>query len=566
MKNKILCLLVFLFHGLAAAAPQEKIVRFESEIRIERNGALTVTEKLRVLALGQQIKRGLLRDFPTEYIDKYGQTVRVPFEVLSVTRDGATEKWRTEKLQNGVRIRIGQAEVMLPRGEHDYVITYRTARQIGFFAEHDELYWNVTGNGWTLPIETVQADIFLPAAVPAHQMSAELYTGAFGAKERDGGSEFYANGARFFSTRAFSPGEGLTVVLGFPKGLVEAPGRLAKLRAWLQDNLGLCTGAAGVLLVWLGLFLRWNSVGRDPKKGPLFPRYEAPEGLGPAALRYLHKMTYDDRCFGAALLGLGQRGALHLSEASGDFHLQATGKTPQPYYPGEKALLTDFLGGGSITLTRDYNPLVKQAREALAQALKNYCGTRFFARHRGTTVFFGLVSFAVLVAMMWLETPPLAIGIVFVLLLAGVLISRYVMPAYTPEGRRLKDEIEGLKQYLSVAEGDDLARLKKPPATPEEFARFLPYAFALNVEKNWADRFVALLGAAAVAQATAYYLNDHFNSEQGISSMTNAFDGLSDTVSAASTAPGSSSGSSSDSGSGGGSSGGGGGGGGGSGW
>ena len=80
-----------------------------------------------------------------------------------------------------------------------------------------------------------------------------------------------------------------------------------------------------------------------------------------------------------------------------------------------------------------------------------------------------------------------------------------LLPAYTEEGRRLEDEIEGLRQYLSVAEGDELARMKMPPRTKEEFAKFLPYAVALEVEKTWAEAFAKVLGAAALAQATAGY-------------------------------------------------------------
>jgi uncharacterized membrane protein len=135
-----------------------------------------------------------------------------------------------------------------------------------------------------------------------------------------------------------------------------------------------------------------------------------------------------------------------------------------------------------------------------------------------------------------------------------------LLPAYSVPGRKLQDHIEGLRQYLGVAEADELRRMKAPPQTAVEFARFLPYAVALGVEKTWAERFAATLGAAAVAQAASYYYQSD-SSGSGLSGFSNSFSDLGDTVAAASTAPGSSSGSG-----GGGSSGGGGGGGGGSGW
>ena len=130
-----------------------------------------------------------------------------------------------------------------------------------------------------------------------------------------------------------------------------------------------------------------------------------------------------------------------------------------------------------------------------------------------------------------------------------------------------------MRQYLSVAEKDDLARLKLPPRTPEEFAKFLPYALALGVEKTWANAFASVLGAAAVAQAVSSYYQSGSDSIGGdIGGLTDSISSLGSAISSASTPPASSSGSSSSgggggsSGGGGGSSGGGGGGGGGSGW
>ena len=117
----------------------ERILRFVSDVEVQRNGDLDVTETIRVQAEGNQIRRGILRDFPTTYARPDGGRVVVGFDVQSVTRDGADEPWTTEALANGVRVRIGRAEVNLSTGEHEYVIRYRTTRQIGYFADYDEL-------------------------------------------------------------------------------------------------------------------------------------------------------------------------------------------------------------------------------------------------------------------------------------------------------------------------------------------------------------------------------------------------------------------------------------------
>jgi hypothetical protein len=177
--------LVFLAALLGTAAAQERITSFHSDVTIGADGALTVTETIEVEARGQSIRRGILRDFPTDYRDRAGNRVKVPFEVEQVTRNGVNEVSSIETLSNGVRVRIGSADVLLPHGRHRYEIRYRTARQLGFFDGHDELYWNVTGNGWTFAIDRASASVRLPQPVPAAKLAAEAYTGPQGAQGRD---------------------------------------------------------------------------------------------------------------------------------------------------------------------------------------------------------------------------------------------------------------------------------------------------------------------------------------------------------------------------------------------
>src|ERR1051325_7258305 len=141
----------FLFAALALLAvltpslAEERIERFVSDVAVQKNGDLIVTETIQVWAEGRQIRRGILRDFPTVYHRTDGSRVEVGFDVQSVTRDGAAEEFTTENMASGVRVRIGSAGRSVNPGVHTYVIRYRTTRQIGFFDGFDELYWNATG-------------------------------------------------------------------------------------------------------------------------------------------------------------------------------------------------------------------------------------------------------------------------------------------------------------------------------------------------------------------------------------------------------------------------------------
>jgi len=553
-----------------AADAQERITDFAAAIAIDAEGELSITETIVVQVEGQAIKRGILRDFPTEYRDRLGNKVRASFDVVEVRRNGAAENHAVEKLDNGVRLRIGSRDVLLPRGQHTYAITYRTARQLGFFERHDELYWNVTGNGWTFAIDRARARVTLPQPVPAAQLAAEGYTGPQGARGKDYRAQVVDGGAVFETTRRLAPNEGLTIVLSFPKGLVAAPSAAMRIRWFLEDNVGAAVALAGLLVVSGFLYWRWYRVGRDPRAGPRFPRYEAPKDLGAAAVRFVDRMGADNQCFAAALLGLGSRGYLKIDQHDDGFTVSRTRRRVE-FGIGEKAMAEElFAGRDEIRIGKSYDVQVAQAQKALHEALESEYDGELFKRNRGPLILAFAAGVATVAGAAMLGAAlPIVIGTA-VLLVTALIIAVKLLPAYSLLGRRLKDEIEGLRLYLGVAEGDNLARLQTPRLTPEEFARQLPFALALGVEKTWANRFAALLGTAAVAQAVSSYYSGA-DSGDGSTADIGAFsDGLSamgSTVSAAASPPGSSSGSSdSDSGGGGGSSGGGGGGGGGSGW
>ena len=564
---KLLALLCALWAMPVAAA--ERVVDFHSTIAIAADGVLTVTERIVVEAEGRNIRRGILRDFPTDYQDRFGNRVSVPFEVLRVTRDGAPENFELERLGNGERIRIGRGYVLLQNGQHVYEISYRTARQVGHFPDHDELYWNVNGNGWTFPFDHVSAEVQLPQAVPAAELRAEAYTGPQGARGRDYRQMIRDGAVGFSSTATFPPYQGMTIVVGFPKGIVASPGFLTRLGWFFSQNKGAGLGLLGFAVMLAFLYWPWLLVGRDPAAGPKFPRYDAPKGLSAAAVRFIDRQQFDDRCFAAALLGLGSRGYLRIQPDAAGYRIDPTGKKID-FLPGEKAVAGLATTGGRW-LGAVYDSSVQGARFDLQQELKQLYEERVFSRNHGSLAV-GVILGATTIGVMLLWQTALAMVAIVALLVVASLVGFYRwLPAYSLSGRKLEDEIEGLRQYLGVAEHDELSRQKAPPKTPEEFSRFLPYAVALDVEKTWADRFVIALGAAAVAQAVSnWYQSSDGGTNFSVGNLASSVSSLGDTIAAAASPPGSSSGSSdsgfSSSSDSGGSSGGGGGGGGGSGW
>lgn len=302
-------LVLLLCFWLPTLQAEERIVEFLADIAIEADGGVLVTERLTVESEARSIVRGIFRDIPTEYHDAQGRAVSVAFTLLETRRDGAPEPNRVQRLPNGYRIWLGSASVTLPAGRHRYELRYRSGQAVGFFEQHDELYWNVTGNDWAFPIESASAHVRLPAgAAAASQLKAEAYTGLRGAQGRDWRVATLVNdGAVIEATRRLEAHEGLTIVLSFPKGLVQppAPTTSAAAAPWLAP------GALFAVLVYY--LLAWRYGGRDPQGGPLYPRYEGPATHTPGELRVLREREHDIRAFVADLVNLAARGVITIT-------------------------------------------------------------------------------------------------------------------------------------------------------------------------------------------------------------------------------------------------------------
>ena len=165
---RLLMLLMVVAAAPPAAIAEEAITRFVSDLTVNPDASIRVSETITLTAEGNQIRRGILRDIPTIYQTPDGERCEVGLSVEKVRRNGKDEPWATESIANGIRIRIGQADTLLEHGPQTYEITYAATGELGVFDGYDEIYWNVTGNAWTFAIDGAQSVIRLPpgAAVP----------------------------------------------------------------------------------------------------------------------------------------------------------------------------------------------------------------------------------------------------------------------------------------------------------------------------------------------------------------------------------------------------------------
>ena len=575
MKKLLLCALLLSAQALA----DERILEFHSDIVIMPDGWIDVTETIKVRAEGNRIRRGIYRDFPTEYRDRYGNDVIVGFDIISVRRNDTAEDFHSQGIRDGIRVYFGSSARYINSGEHTYTFRYRASRMLGFFESHDELYWNVTGVNWEFPIDSASATVSFGFNVAANELTAEAYTGSFGYANRDYTSRIDASSRVYFETTGVLPPlNGLTIVVGWPKGFVAAPTDLDRVGWLLKDNANLLIAAIGFVLLLAYYIPVWRHFGKDPDEGVLVTRYVPPAGFSPASLRYIRQMYYDDKVMTAAVVNLGVKGYLRIDVEEGSDGFLGFGKEEDKYRlvktdpganapamaAGEQELYDGlFQGRKSILLDQENHEQLGGAKSDHKRSLEKDYRQHYF-KYNGLLNVPAVLLLIATAIMSLLEGPGLFSIAVIILMAVTTVFFAIIMKRPTLRGRKLLDEIVGFRDYLEVAEKYEMELRNPPEKTPQLFEKYLPFALALGVDQSWAEKFSTVLENAQQPDGKSYsptWYNGSW-SNANLSRATSSLTGsLNTAVTQSVTPPGSSSG-----GGGGGFSGGGGGGGGGGGW
>lgn len=340
---RLLALLGALCLGSAAQAagePQrERILRFDVSATVNEDTSLTVREDLEFVAMGVKISRGIIRGIPVRYRQENGRTFSAGLKVLSTSVDGVELPWKESNEGRGRFIRIGDPARTLSPGVHRLSLTYRAAKQLGFFADHDELYWNVTGNDWDLPIQSASFRLALPGKAAGDGFSrVDWYAGRYGSTSSDGAR--LDDSRAVLTTRPLQPGEGLTVAYSWPKGVVAPPqpsfgDRFGDFVSTHGDAIarGLMWGGmalAAICLTWGALRARGNHSGEIT----VIPLFHAPQGMTPSLARRLTLGADDFGSLGAELIALAIGGALKIrGDRRSGYRLEKTGGTPSDGLP-----------------------------------------------------------------------------------------------------------------------------------------------------------------------------------------------------------------------------------------
>jgi len=503
---------VFLLTGailvLAGATPARAqyftIERFHSEIQIDEDGSFIVKETVELTF--DRDRHGIFREIPYKYVNELGDVNTTPLEVLSVKNEtGKSRQYKVSKPGGFVNIRIGDPDRYV-RGRQVYVITYKVENALLFFDDHDELYWNVTGNEWKAPIRAVSVEITLDTDKKVQNFTAGCYTGRYGSSESECGWEFSGNRTVFTCQTNLNTGEGFTVALGWDKGIVRAPTDWQKF--WWVVNLRENWVYIVPFVVLLFMLHRWYRRGRDPKvREAVTVMYEPPKFdgkyLSPGEVGALVDEKMDQRDITASVIGLAVKGYIKIEETSvaglitlfdrTDYKLIKEKEADDKLSPLERQLLGDIFvdNAETIMISEMKKKFYKNISGLKRTTFKQLVDKKYFptspeaVQGRYALVGFLLIFLGVFASFFFTEGTPWKGIISFGVSGIIVLLFARAMPAKTRVGALARMDILGFQEFMNRADKDRLERMGEK----DLFYKYLPYAIALDVVDNWADAF-----------------------------------------------------------------------------
>ena len=526
-----LVLILLLFFLIAPAEAQTRsysIEAFKVSLQVNPDSSLLIQETIAFAFRGRP--QGIYRTIPIRY-ERQGFHYDLRIDGIQVL-DGDGRPLKTEVSYPGRDLKI---KVWVPGAQdaaRTVTILYRVRRGLLAFDDHDELYWNVVGTEWAATIRNAEAVVGLPPTVPMESVRVTAFTGPLGAVGKDYTLHQAENVLLFQMTRPLGIREGLTVVVGWPKGHVSFPSTAQRVAWFLLDQRWFTLP----LLVLAGCVAAWRRFGRDPlREQSVKPEYEPPAGVRPGEAGALVDETVHPRDVVATVVDLAVRGHLHIKQVSAAGLLERADHLftlTKPWLGDpdiedfEVIVLAQVFGHGGVTdrkllseIRRDSRAIFPPIRDQLYRDLvkKKYflaspqSVRRFWRIMGGLLLALPLILFSVWDG----DVPRGSLSMLLALAASGLLVLAFarVMPRKTFKGARTKLQVLGFQEFLERAEKD---RLKRLP--PDTLHKWLPYAIALGVEEAWIWNFEGI-----AVDAPAWYESDTPFSIRGYSSGLQGF-------------------------------------------
>lgn len=502
---KFLCGLIVsfsIFISNPVFASAEQIDNFDVTIKVNADASIEVTEKIDY-DFGNLQKHGIYRDIPVKYASRGGNYNLRLSDISIWDKDGNPYNFDISASSEDRKIKIGDADIFVS-GKKTYVINYKVKRAINYFSDHDELYWNVTGNGWNVPITNASARIIFPQNLKREDVQLACYSGNAGSKNSCSLAQYtssddsaLAGGAEFAESN-LSPHQGLTIVTGIPIGVLQKPTFAASLADIITDNLILLLP----LLVFAIMFYLWWIKGRDPQgRGTVIPEFDVPDNLSPAEVGTIMDEKCGQKEIVAEIINLAVKGYIKIRREEKEvLFVKSTDyvftrfKLGSDLDNGGIVIMNGLFKGKGDTakLSELKNSFYKEYDLAKTRIYQSVVAKGYFSESSDVTrikysaiplcLSGGLLYDLIKYGFSWTTTSFLLCALI-------ALTFAQVMPRKTKQGVLAKEHILGLKDYLVTAEKDRLEFHNAPDKNPQQFEKLLPYAIALGVEKEWAKQF-----------------------------------------------------------------------------
>ena len=465
MKRLYLSLLVIIAVTLSSvvvvhAQSSERITSFVSDVEIDASATATRTETIQY-DFGFSERHGIFRDIPIQYVVEGDRGYALSFDILSVSRDSEREPYEEQDISPSyVRLKVGDPDAVIS-GSHTYTIRYAIG-PVAIAADDDTeiVRIDVPGSSWEVPIDRVVVNVDSPFAA----IDQTCYEGTEGSTEQ--GCRLSDVGT-FISSRALAPGETITTESVFASGTFSRLAEETTLELDYATPIWIPIAIFSTITTIIGFFGGSTLIGyirhrRRKKEEISYPRYEPPEGLGPAELGLLIDNSASGAELTATFINLAVSGNMKIVQtkekkwyAQAEYEFQKLVPAQDKIREYEKKLLGEiFNGGKNTTSTKELSKsqgFIKANLEFQKTLKKNLKEMGFYKK---VSVF----------------SPTLA--------------SRMSDAGYTKWA-----EVEGFREFLQLTEKARLEMLEAPKMKPEHFSEYLPYAIALGVEKQWAKQF-----------------------------------------------------------------------------
>lgn len=530
---------------------EESIPFFFSKIEVLGNGKVLITETIIIINEGKAFTNGITRRFKKKFTNHLGEKQHVTYAISSIKRNSKAETYYIDKTNDEIILEIGAKNHILPDGVHSYTITYIVDRLISYHGDQDWLYYNVTGTDMPLPLIRAAATVILPKGLIATEQTG--FTGVPGYEGQDIDLHIDGEGSRgFVVNRTLDQGEGFSLAITWPGGYIEAPDSDRKIAFFLLDHGSLLAGLFGLLAIGIYLVVTWKIASKTAKSSRISPISTPPNELSPATIRQLVLgKKLDNKALTSTLLNMAVKGVITITQDENkQFTIIKNKDDATDLSHGERKVLRHLFtkADTSIEINDANNLKIRRASKDLKQSLAAEYRRIFFSQNIGYVLTCLLMFIITILSMTMMSLSPIDIIKPTILLCISIpLVFAFIAEAYTSKQEHKKKPaivyatlaitsiatsfyfLHIYSVHTSIATaliipiiaicasiamnlfmspkilgGEIMQSLKGfrlyfignsvPTATTGDkamhlFGKLLPYAFAMDTEKDWHKKF-----------------------------------------------------------------------------